>query len=265
MRFILLIFGSIVSTAISVFAQGISMSPTRLFFTGNPGESITETVILHNSSENDYIFDINYKDWRREADGNKIYFEPDSLDNSNASWVSTFTNSLSLPAGSTKEIQVTMKIPENASHSEVTNSMLFFTQLPRQDDKTPARDGIGIVALFEFGLHIYYTPPGNTTKSVEITNIEEITNDEGSNRKVAISITNDGNVVNDASVEFELTNTDTGAEIKLEPISISMIPGTDQVVHFTLPEEISGNYLGVTIIKMAGSNDLRVGEKTFVF
>ena len=45
-----------------IFAQGISMSPTRVFFTGNPGETVTETVILHNSSRNDYIFDINYKE-----------------------------------------------------------------------------------------------------------------------------------------------------------------------------------------------------------
>jgi len=265
MRFIILLFVSIIPTVISVSAQGISMSPTRLFFTGNPGEVVTETVILHNSSQNDYIFDINYKDWKREADGNKIYFEPDSLDNSNASWVSTFANTLSLPAGATKEVQVTMQIPENASNSAVTNSMMFFTQLPMQADKTPVQNGIGIVALFEFGLHIYYTPPGNNTRSLEITNIEEIDHEDGPTRIVAVSITNDGNVVNDASVEFELTNTDTGAEIKLNPIAISMIPGTDQVVRFTLPEDISGNYLGVAIIKMAGSNDLRVGEKNFDF
>jgi hypothetical protein len=82
---------------------------------------------------------------------------------------------------------------------------------------------------------------------------------------VAISIHNDGNTINDATVEFELTNTDSGKEIKLPAVSVSMLPQTNQVVQFTLPENISGNFLGVAIVKMAGSNDLRVGEKNFKF
>lgn len=265
MRFIFLLLILVISPTVSISAQGISMSPTRLFFTGNPGETVTETVILNNNSKNDYIFNINYKDWKREIDGNKIYFEAQTLENSNTSWLSTMESSVNIPAGSTKEIIVTMQIPENASTSATTNSMLFFTQLSKQMDKTPVRHGIGIIALFEFGLHIYYTPSGNNIKSLEITNIEEVVNEDASNRKVTVSITNDGNTIIDATVEFELINTDSGAEIKLKPIPISMIPLTNQEVQFTLPEGVSGNYLGVTIVKIAGSNDLRVGEKTFAF
>jgi len=44
-----------------------------------------------------------------------------------------------------------------------------------------------------------------------------------------------------------------------------MLPDTNQTVQFSLPEDISGKFLGVAIIKMAGSNDLRVGEKNFTF
>ncbi|WP_240484972.1 fimbrial biogenesis chaperone [Arenibacter latericius] len=263
MRTFFLFFISIIAMT-SVAAQGVSMSPTRLFFTGAPGETVTEKVILHNSSNKDYVLSINYKDWKRELDGNKIYFESGALDNSNASWLSTLQNTVSVAAGATKEVLVTMQIPENASTSELTNSMLFFTQLPTQEDKTTSSStGLGIITLFEFGLHVYYTPLANNNKSLEITNIEEIT--DAASKKAAISITNDGNVVNDATVEFELTNTETGEEIKLDPTSISMMPDTHQVVQFNLPEGISGEFLGVAIIKMAGSNDLRVGEKHFSF
>lgn len=249
----------------SILAQSISMSPTRLFFTGNPGEKVTQTVTLQNSSDKDYVFNLNYKDWVREEDGNKVYLDAGSSKTSNAAWVSTLENAVTIPAKSTKEIVVTMQIPTNASKSDVTNSMLFFTQLPQQADQARIQNGIGIITLFEVGLHIFYTPSGNHTKSLDITNISEVSNNNAANKKVSVSIQNDGNTINDATVEFELTNTDTGKEIKLPAISISMLPKTNQVVQFSLPENISGNFLGVAIIKMAGSNDLRVGEKNFKF
>lgn len=265
MRICFLIIVSTIYAVTSVAAQGVSMSPTRLFFTGKPGETVTETVLLNNSSENDYTLSISYKDWERDEDGNKIYFKPDTLELSNAAWVSTFENTIDLAPQSSTEVLVTMEIPKEVSETTVTNSMMFFTQLRKQSDKASVQSGIGIITLFEFGLHIYYTPPANTLKSLEITNMEEVMDEEAQNGKVAVSIHNDGNVVNDATVEFELTNTDTGVEVKLDPKPVSMMPGAGQVVPFTLPENLSGNYLGVAIVKMAGTNDMRVGEKTFVF
>lgn len=264
-KFIYLFIFFILTVSSALRAQSISMSPTRLFFTGNPGEKVTQTVTLQNSSDKDYVFNLNYKDWSREEDGNKVYLEAGSSKTSNAAWVSTLENAVTVPAKSTKEIVVTMQIPANASKSDVTNSMLFFTQLPQQADQARIQNGIGIITLFEVGLHIFYTPSGNHVKSLDITNISEVSNENASNRKVAVSIQNDGNTINDATVEFELTETESGKEIKLPAISISMLPNTSQVVQFSLPENISGNFLGVAIIKMAGSNDLRVGEKNFKF
>ncbi len=255
----------LICSGFSMFSQGISMSPTRLFFTGNPGETVTEPVILSNTSNIDYVFNVNTKDWKREEDGNKVYFDANSLEQSNSAWISTVVSSVNLPAKSTREIIVTMRIPSDASTSEVTNSMLFFTQIGKQKDIAEQQNGIGIIALFEFGLHVYYTPVSNNIKSLDIISIEELSDSASPTKKVAVGIENDGNMVNDATVELELTNTTSGEEIKLNPINISMIPGTKQVVEFQLPQDISGSYLGVTIIKMAGTNDLRVGEKDFEF
>ncbi len=264
-KFIYLFVFFMLTGASSILAQSISMSPTRLFFTGSPGEKVTQTVTLQNSSDKDYVFNLNYKDWMREEDGNKVYLDAGSSKTSNASWMSTLENAVTVPAKSTKEIVVSMQIPATASKSAVTNSMLFFTQLPQQADQAKVQNGIGIITLFEVGLHIFYTPPGNQVKSLDITNISELSNDHAAERKVAVNIHNDGNTINDATVEFELTDTDSGKEIKLPAISISMLPDSNQTVQFSLPENISGNFLGVVIIKMAGSNDLRVGEKNFKF
>lgn len=249
----------------SMSAQGVSMSPTRLFFTGSPGETISVPVVMSNSSDNEYVFNLNTKDWNREENGTKVYFDAGTLGNSNAAWISTIESSLTLPPKTDREIMVTMTIPMDASTTELTNSMLFFTQIGRQEDRAKQQMGIGIIPLFEFGLHVYYTPPANNTISLDITAIEESVEDLTQNQIVKVKILNDGNVVNDAAAELELTNTETGEDIKLDPINLSMMPNTQQTIKFRLPENLKGTYMGVTIIKMAGTNDLRIGEKTFEF
>lgn len=259
---IILLLTSFITPAIS---QGVSMSPTRLFFTGNPGEVVSQNVILYNNSENDYVFNINFKDWNRTEDGTKVYFEPGELNHSNSKWLTTVETNINLSAKSTQEVLITMKIPKDASNVELTNSMLFFTQIGKQQDEVKLDKGIGIIALFEFGLHIYYTPPSNTINSLDILSIEEINNKDTDSKNVQIRISNDGNIVNDATIELELTNTTSGQETKLDPINISMMPGTFQTVNHKLPNDLKGEYLGVVIIKMEGTNDLRVGEKNFTF
>ncbi len=221
-----------INCGLSTFAQGISMSPTRLFFSGSPGETVSLPVILSNSSDVDYVFNINSKDWQRLEDGNKVYFEAGTLPNSNATWVSTVESSVNLPAKSNKEVIITMNIPSDSEDMGVTNSMLFFTQIGKQKDNVEQQTGIGIIALFEFGLHVYCTPPNNGTQSLDILSIDELKEENSNVRKVAIGIQNDGNVINDATVELELTNTATGGEIKLDTLNISMLPGAKQTVHF---------------------------------
>lgn len=261
----IIIYFFLISSTVTIFAQGVSMSPTRMFFTGNPGETVSQTVTMHNNSDKDYVFNINIKDWNREEDGTKIYFEPGTLHHSNSNWVSTLETNINLPAKSSIEVLVTMTIPENASTNELTNSMLFFTQIGKQEDEVKHDLGIGIIAIFEFGLHLYYTPPTNQTNSLDIISIESKSNVKTNTEQVHIRVFNDGNRVNDASVELELTNLLSGEEIKLTPINISSMPGTYQTVIHNLPDDLKGEYLGVVIIKMAESNDLRIGEKTFIF
>lgn len=256
---------SLLLTPIILLGQGISMSPTRMFFTGNPGETVTQTVRLANSSESDFTLSVNYKDWERDLTGHKIYREAGSMKQSNAEWLSTDQTVITIPAHGYREVQVTMQIPDDIPNKKVTNSMLFFTQVPSQEDQASASTGIGIITLFEFGLHVYHTPTGNQISSLGIANMEEVIDADNQSRKVVVTIENDGNTIADGSVEFELTNTDTGAEIKLDPISISMFPGAEQIVTFAIPDDLSGNYLGVAIVRIAGSNDLRVGEKSFTF
>src|SRR5690606_17686675 len=125
MMFILAFFTGI----ISVKAQGISMSPTRLFFSGNPGETLTENVTFTNGSSNPITLNTRVNDWYRDSIGEKIYEDPNTLQKSNSSWVSLPEELFTVEPASTLSIPVTMHIPQGVSAKDVTNSMLFFTQI----------------------------------------------------------------------------------------------------------------------------------------
>jgi P pilus assembly chaperone PapD len=261
-------FIAILLISISANAQGISMSPSRLFFNGNPGATLVQNVTITNGSSKSVTFNTRISDWYRNETGVKVYVDANTLPKSNSSWVSTPEALFTIEAGSTITVPITIMIPENASTTAVSNSMLFFSQIGQQADIPKAGVGIGLQVLFEFGLHVYNTPPANQTQDLEFTAVEDlgiVNQDSVPNRRIGVKIKNEGNIISDSTVELELTDKNSGEEIKLNPINISMLPDDEQLVYFDLPATIKGSYSGVSIIKMGGTTDMRIAEKDFEF
>jgi len=264
----MLIVMTVLFIGITVKAQGISMSPTRLFFSGNPGETLVQNVTVSNGSSKSITFNTRINDWYRDETGEKIYVDSNTLPKSNSVWVSIPQELFTVDAGSTRTIPVTIQIPQQASANDVTNSMLFFTQIGQQDDNYQSGMGIGLQVLFEFGLHIYNTPPANQTQDLEFTAVDDLGNinkNDISYRRIGVKIKNEGNIISDSTVELELTNKNSGEEIKLNPVSLSMLPAAEQLIYFDIPVETKGSYAGVSIIKMGGTTDMRIAEKDFEF
>ncbi len=248
-----------------LFSQGVTVQPTRLFFTGDPGSVTTQTVTITNNTNAPVAFSVGLSDWLRDTSGQKVYYPSGTLSRSNATWISFTEKSVSVAPGASKQVPVTLRVPQSLKSDSTTNSMLMFTQLAVQDDKYIKDNNIGIRVLFEFALHVFYTPSGNTREELDFTSIDTVSlkvDDTGKLQKfVAVKIKNTGNVNTDSSVEFELINNTTGDEVKLEPMPISMMPGAEQVVNFPIPETLKGNYKGVSILRVGSVSNVRVGEK----
>lgn len=248
-----------------LFGQGVTIQPTRLFFTGEPGSVATQNVTITNNTKSPVAFAVGLSDWLRDINGQKVYFPSGTLPRSNAVWISFAEKSVSIAPGASKQVPVTMKVPQSLKNDSTTNSMLMFTQLAMQDDKYIKDNNIGIRVLFEFALHVFHTPPGNSREELDFTSIDTVTlkaEDTGKLQKyVAVKIKNTGNVNTDSSVEFEFINNATGDEVKLEPMPISMMPGAEQVVYFAIPQTLKGNYKGISILRVGSVSNVRVGEK----
>jgi hypothetical protein len=250
-------------------AQGVTVSPTRLFFNGDPGSVQTQTVTVNNATALPVSFSIGFNDWYRDANGQKLYFEPNTLPQSNASWLKASEKTLTVAPGATKELTLTMTVPNPLKQNGVTNSMLMLTQIARQDDTFSKDKSIGIKILFEFALHVFHTPKSNTNEDLDFSGIEYVVKkDEKTGleqRYVLAKIKNLGNMNSDSTVEFELMNKSTGEELKLNPQAISMMPGAEQTVSFPISGKLKGAYKGVAIIRVGSEANVRVGEKEFNF
>lgn len=252
-------------------AQSISVSPSRLFFSGDSGQDIDQQVTISNNGKTSATFRASMMDWERDSIGDKHFFPAKSKPHSNATWVEVLPNVVEIQPGGKQQLTVTLHIPKDGAATKVvSNSMLFLTQINEQHVNPTAtgKASIGVVVKLEFGIHVYYTPVEFNQKDLDFLAIrqqsEKVDNKENLN-KVAVKIKNRGNMVTDGFLKFELSNKQTGDEIKLPAKSISMLPDDEQIVYLNLPGSLHGQYVLVALLDAGEETNLKVAKKELVF
>lgn len=268
MKFLTILFTLSLVSALShtVKGQGFSLSPSRVFFTGNPGETVSQTLTFGNSTKNTLSFVPRIQDFDRDSLGNKVYYAINTKPFSNASWISFSSSSIVIPPGESKQIVVSLNIP--AGSKRLTNSMVFFTQVKEQKPDQIKGTSLGINVLIELGVQIYYTPEGINAGDFEFLAFDDrgIFNDgKTKSRRLALKIHNNGAINKDAFIRFELTNKETGEEIKIKPETVAMLPDATQWVFLDLPTDLKGKFLAVALIDAGSTYDLKVAEKEITY
>ncbi|WP_129716020.1 hypothetical protein [Pedobacter sp. SYP-B3415] len=249
-------------------AQGISISPSRIFIQGQPGETVTRSVQFTNTSPRELNFVASVKDWERDSLGTKVYHLPGKLKGSNAAWIGLQANSVRVAPGETRVVNFSFTIPAGADAAELTRSMLFFTQVREQSAANGNRQAIGLNILFEVGIQIYHVPDGLTPGQLNFEAFLDKGQVEVSGkpvRRMMLKIRNDGQLNKDAYVRFELTNKTTGEETRVSPVAIAMLPGAAQWVNIDLPAGLKGNFLGIAILDAGSQYNLKVAEKEITY
>lgn len=245
------------------YGQGISVSPSRIFFKGEAGQIVTQTITFTNSSKTNFNFIPSIKDWDRDSLGVKKYYPLGELDRSNGAWLSLSESSVHLGPGETTTVNLSMQIPTNRPATELTNSMVFFTQVKEQQ-RQDLQQGLGINVLLEVGVQVYHLPSGLSSGDLEFLAFEDegILPTKADNiRRMAVKIKNTGEINKDAYVRFELTSIETGDEIPIKSIAVAILPNAEQWIHLDLPADLKGHYLAVAILDAGSQYDLKVAEK----
>jgi hypothetical protein len=241
--------------------QGLSVAPSRIFFKGKPGQTVTELITFTNNSNKSFTFTSVIKDWERDSLGTKVYHPAGKLKASNGNWFSLSESTIVLEPGQTKQVALNMQITTNAT--ALTQSMVFFTQANEQK-KVDAQVKIGLNVLLEVGVQVYHVPDGLSPGTLEFLAFDDRgikKKDAALVRTMSIKVKNNGQLNKDAYVRFELTNIETGEEITIKPIAIAMLPHAVQSIHLELPGNLKGRYLAVSILDAGSQYSLKVAEK----
>lgn len=141
----------------------------------------------------------------------------------------------------------------------------MLTQITKQEDRYLKQNNVGIKVLFEFALHVYFTPAANKTEDLDFVAIDTVPASNRTGKKIAVKVKNTGNIISDAVVEFEFIHQTTGQESKLSPVAISMMPGASQIIYFDVPGNLKGAFKGVSILRIGDASNVKVGEKNMFF
>ncbi|WP_436831334.1 COG1470 family protein [Parapedobacter sp. DT-150] len=247
--------------------QGLSLSPSRIFFEGSPGQTATQLLTFTNRSDGDMTFSASIKDWQRDTLGRKIYFPAGELAQSNAGWLRLSASTITLNPGETKTVSVTLSVPENG-FSGLTHSMVFFTQVKEQEPISETKSRLGVNVLLEVGIQVYNRPLGLAAGELAFLAFEDqgiVTTPTDTTRQMAVKIKNRGQVNRDAHVRFELTDMGTGEEIPVNTTAIAMLPDAEQWVYVQLPSHLKGKFLAIAILDAGGRYELNVAEKEITY
>lgn len=247
-----------------LFSQvGISVSPPRVYYHLDAGETGSQKILVSNVSKAYPLnLSLTFNDWTYDDQGNNILLPPDSLINTCANWLTiTGGTYLSLEPGEKKEIELTMIVPMQPKDNEnVQTAILFVTQMNPIDGVN--EKGAAIKINVRSGIKIYRKGSAPEIKKLEI---EKLSFDKEKN-SLALVFNNKGNVWINGDVKASLFNQTSGKETNLNTIEFYTLPDDHRIMYIPLDQKLDkGQYVATVMLDYGDDNNIEAAELEFEY
>ncbi|MDD4439034.1 MAG: molecular chaperone [Tissierellia bacterium] len=260
---IYLVTGTLLFLVQSLFSQvGISVSPPRLYYNLNPGETSSQKIYISNiSQEQPLSLSITFGDWKYDEKGNNMMFPPDSLDNSCARWMMLPGGTyLSLAPGESREIDLNMTVPVEDVKGEVQTAMLYVTQMNPIDGVDS--QGAVIKINVRQGVKIYRRGTVPEIRKLEIENLGL----DRQSRSMLLDFTNRGNIWINGRVSGSLFNQATGKEVNIVPLDFYTLPGDKRNLRIPFQHSMEkGDYIATVMLDYGDKTTIEAAELVFSY
>lgn len=240
---------------------GISVSPPRVYYEMDRGQTKTEKVTVTNVSINNTLdLAVTLGDWQYNDMGDNMMYPPDTLATSCASWVNINGPSfLSLKPGESRALEVSLTVPATLDDSiPVHTAMLYVTQMNPTDNID--HQGANMKVSVRSGIKLFQRTTIPRLKKLEIKNM--VYKKETNN--IQLTFDNIGNVWTDGNVITDLVSKTTGETISLKNIIYYTMPGDHRILNIPLPESLKkGSYTATVLLDLGNEYDMEAAELDF--
>lgn len=248
--------------------QGISVSPSRIYYMAAKGGTSTQKIQITNPSNRPLELGVSIGDWNYDSLGNNKMYEAGSLTTSCAKWLKVLPGAyFTMPPGAVQELTVQLEVPPGADTSvKVHTALIYLTQLNTADSKT--EHGAALKVRVQMGVKLYHSFGDQAKPSMEITNFQDTTfqaKDSSIQRSLCLQLQNTGNLWVEGTIKWELLNEQNGSIRKLETSRIYSLPGDHRYLFKALPPDLpKGKYSVTAIVNYGNKDDLKIAELEFL-
>lgn len=261
------IFFSLVVFISSIFlcnGQDFEVSPTKLFFNAEPGESQTKYLIVKNHSSNAETYILNISDYNVNNSGDGEYVEAGSMKNSVADWISIAPSFFEIEPNSEKEIVVTLQQPADEYGSKWG---VIFVRTAKEQTSYSADKSLtaGMIVSPRIEIKVFQTPSTNRSFKSTINNISEITVKSDSIRTFTAIVNNLSDIITECTVTLVSTNVVSGEEFVFNNVEFAMYPKSSRKIELNLNGVLpKGTYSLAAILDYGSKTNLEGAQMIIV-
>lgn len=245
--------------ATGLWAQSASVSPSRVYFNADPGQTQVRQLTVTNNSETPQSFTISFSDFGSPGTAGKTeLLDEGEAENSATAWLSASPSLLELQPGESRDVDIILNVPNEEDAARVVwSTALVKLARERTADPSLGEDamGFGIMHTFQFVVHVFQTPKSVTYKNARIIAFEEDGLNEEGEKRIKLHLENTGDAIIDVAAYLELTNMRTGESRREKARAFTTLPGHSRIIHFVLPDDLSPGRYSVLGVADYGDRD----------
>ena len=229
-------------------AQDFEVSPVKMYFTIDPGESQSQVLSITNHSNFKTPFIITFEDFIIDIDGKKQAIKRNSSKSSCTEWITPEKTFFDINPNEQIQVKITMQAPEE---DYTTRWAVMYIQTAHVQTAFEVDKGIAAAVNLSgrIAVHIFRYPSTIIEPKMTIKHLQEAKDPEGKERIFTTLVENEGSTITECKVMFIASDLNSGEEIEFEPIFFESYPGYPREVKFILPETMPpGKYSFVALL-----------------
>ena len=262
---VLMIFGFIVFVLSGMFAQSVSVSPSRLYFKEPPGGYKSQKIYVTNNGKKPETFQVLFHDFKSEGNKGKTQvIKEGEYEHGCSKWLTASPAFFEVAPGQTQTVEVLLQVP---NIPEANNSRWAVASIKLSKENTGPQDkgsdvtGMQIIQTFQFLIHIFQTPPSVTFKQADVISFKDVSEQGAEVKTLAMEVENSGDAILDCAPYLDVVNLNTGESRRIKGKGFTILPGGKRVIKFPLPKGLTkGKYNILGVVDYGSDSDLAGAE-----